>query len=458
LKHDPIDPGPQAAFANAALARPDENAFSPFRDRAAAGRLLAERLRSSVAMPAVVAAIPRGGVAVALPIVEELGLPLTVIYARKLTAPIAPEFAFGALDEDGEEIIDAETVSALGLRPADIAHAKFRVAAEIRRRMALYRVPPLAHYLPSAHVVLVDDGLATGLTMRAALAYARRHGASEITLAVPCASTQAAEAFRGEVDHFVSLVVDPAFMAVGAYFLDFSPVPDDAVRAMLERAKRCAPATAPSRSGLRVSFKSSRGHRLAGELLLPDGAGPHPVVTFAHGWGSSKASPRNRAVAESLRAAGLATFLFDFTGHGESEGSQEESTLAQQADDLRAALDVLRAMDDIDARRLGVVGASSGGAAALRFAAGDPRVRALVLRSANPAGAEESAYRIRVPTLLVVGDQDVVTRAANEELLPRLAGVRQLEVVPRGDHLFTDAGALARATEVTVGWMRKHLT
>ncbi len=457
MKHDPIDPGSTAGPVDANFPRPEEKAVSPFQDRAEAGRRLADRLRAGLARPAVVAAIPRGGVAVALPIVERLGLPLTVIYARKLTAPVAPEFAFGALDEDGEIIIDAATVAMLDLEPADIERAKSRVAAEIKRRMALYRVPPLAHYLPGAHVVLVDDGLATGLTMRAALAYARRHGASQITLAVPCASTQAAERFRREADHFVSLVVDPEFMAVGAYYLDFAPVPDAAVRMMLEQAQQLAPAAASPRSGLRISF-SSRSHRLAGELLLPDGAGPHPAVTFAHGWGSSKASPRNRAVAEALRGAGIATFLFDFTGHGESEGIQEESTLSQQAADLCAALDVLQALDDIDARCLGVVGASSGGAAALRFAAGDPRVRALVLRSANPAGAEGSAHRIRVPTLLMVGDQDVATRAANEELLPRLAGVRQLEVVPRGDHLFTDPGALARATEVTVDWMRKHLT
>jgi putative phosphoribosyl transferase len=458
VRHDQIDPGSMAGPVDANFPRPEQNAISPFRDRAEAGRRLADRLRAGLARPAVVAAIPRGGVAVAVPIVERLGLPLTVIYARKLTAPVAPELAFGALDEDGEAIIDAETVAMLDLEPADIDRAKARVAAEIKRRMALYRVPPLAHYLPGAHVVLVDDGLATGLTMRAALAYARRHGASQITLAVPCASMQAAERFWREADHFVSLVVDPKFMAVGAYYLDFAPVPDDAVRMMLGQAQQLAPAAGSPRSALRVSFKSLRGHRLAGELLLPDGRGPHPAVAFAHGWGSSKASPRNRAVAEALRTAGIATFLFDFTGHGESEGSQEESTLGQQADDLRAALDVLQSMDDIDARRLGVAGASSGGAAALQFAAGDPRVRALVLRSANPAGADASAHRIRVPTLLVVGDQDVTIRAANEELLPRLAGVRQLEVVPRGDHLFTDPGALARATEVTVGWMRKHLT
>jgi putative phosphoribosyl transferase len=149
--------------------------------------------------------------------------------------------------------------------------------------------------------------------------------------------------------------------------------------------------------------------------------------------------------------------LFDFTGHGESEGSEEESTLAQQADDLRAALDLLQARNELDARRLGVAGASSGGAAALQVAATDPRVRALALRSANPAGAEAAAARVRVPTLLVVGERDVATRAANEALAARLAGLQRLEVVDRGDHLFEVPGALTRATALMVSWMREHL-
>ena len=206
-----------------------------------------------------------------------------------------------------------------------------------------------------------------------------------------------------------------------------------------------------------MSFKSSRGHRLAGELLLPEGAGPHPAVAFAHGWGSSKASPRNRAAAEALRGAGIAAFLFDFTGQGESEGSEDESTLAQQADDLRAALDLLQARNELDAHRLGIAGASSGGAAALQVAATDRRVRALALRSANPAGAEDAAARVRVPTLLVVGERDVATRAANEELGARLAGPQRLEVVPRGDHLFEDPGARARAPARTVCWVWEPL-
>jgi len=207
-----------------------------FRDRTDAGRLLADALVPAPAAPFVVGAIPRGGVTVALPLVERFRAPLTLVYAGKLTAAVAPEFAFGALDADGEAHVEAESVAMLGLSPADVEEAKAQVRGEIERRMAAYGAPSLGAQLPGPGVVLVDDGLATGLTMRVALAYARRHGAREVTVAVPCASAQAAREFERAADRFVGLVVDPAFQAVGQYYLDFSPVPDDEVRAMLARA------------------------------------------------------------------------------------------------------------------------------------------------------------------------------------------------------------------------------
>ncbi|MBI2207675.1 MAG: alpha/beta fold hydrolase [Candidatus Rokubacteria bacterium] len=428
-----------------------------FHDRTDAGRRLADALAPFVTPPAVVAGIPRGGVAVALPVVERFGLPLTVVYARKLTAPIAPELAFGALDEDGEVILEPRIVATLGLQRDDIDRARTRVAAEIRRRMQLYQVPPLATYLPGASVLLVDDGLATGNTMRAAVAYARRHGAREIVVAVPCASVEAAERFRHEADRFVGLVIDPGFYAVGAYYEDFSPVEDAAVCRMLEQAQRIIAGSDPPASGLAVSFKNSRGLRLAGELLVPDGPGRHPVVVFAHGWGSSKASPRNRMVATALVAAGIAAFLFDFTGHGDSEGTDEDSTAAQQHDDLRSAADILETLDEVDSRRLGIAGASSGAAAALLFAAEDQRVKALVMRSGNARGAELAAERVRAPTLLIVGALDAPILAVNEELLARLAGTKRMEIVPGGNHLFEDPAALRRAATLTVEWFARHL-
>jgi predicted phosphoribosyltransferase len=204
-----------------------------FIDRADAGRRLAQALTPTLKPPCVVAGIPRGGVAVALPIVERFHFPLTVVYARKLTTPMVPELAFGAIDEDGQAIVDAKSVAMLDLSSADIEQAKQRVSKEIRRRMETYRVPGLGPYLPDMAVALVDDGLATGLTMRAALQYARRRGAREIIVAVPCASTVAAREFEHTADRFVSLLVDPNFSAVGEYYRDFSPVSDAQVIAML---------------------------------------------------------------------------------------------------------------------------------------------------------------------------------------------------------------------------------
>jgi putative phosphoribosyl transferase len=430
-----------------------------FRDRTDAGRKLAEALVPVLTPPCVVAAIPRGGVAVALPIIERFHVPLTVVYARKLTAAGAPEFAFGAIDEDGQTIVEAQSVAMLDLSAADIDAAKQRVSKEIRRRMATYGVPALGHYLPDRAVVLVDDGLATGLTMRAALQYARRHGAREIVVAVPCASTRAAREFERTADRLVSLVVDPHFAAVGAYYRDFSPVSDDQVIAMLTGAP--APFTrvrdVGARGDLRIVFENSRGLALVGRLLLPEAPGPYPGVVFAHGRGSSKDSPRNLAVGEELRRLGFAAFLFDFTGHGESEGTADDSTLEQQVDDLVAALDTLERLDDLDRGRLGVVGASSGAAAAVLAAARDARIRALVLRSANLTGVEGAAARVKVPVLLVVGEHDEPVRTAIVPLLGRFGGPLALEVVPGGDHLFEDPGALTRAIAATATWFNGHL-
>lgn len=211
----------------------------PFKDRTDAGQKLAIELSATIVGPTTVAAIPRGGVVVAAPVAARLHAPLAVVYARKLTAPVAPELAFGALDEDGEVLLDSRIVADLQLTPADVEAAKRRVAEEIRRRMLAYRTPPLANFIaPGRGVVLVDDGLATGLTMKAAVAYASRHGARDITVAVACASARAAAYFRRVADRFVSLVVDEDFVAVGEYYEDFAPVTDEVAIATVFRQPR----------------------------------------------------------------------------------------------------------------------------------------------------------------------------------------------------------------------------
>lgn len=207
-----------------------------FHDRTEAGEVLADELAGLVTRPCVVAAVPRGGVIVGLPVAERLRAPLTILYAQKLTVPRAPELAIGSIDEDGYATIDPEAVRQLGLGPREIEGARLRVWEEIRRRMDLYQVPPLSAYLPGLEVVLVDDGVATGLTLHAALSYARYHGAPRVLVASPCASIPGAERFSAEADLFVCPVVRRDFMAVGDYYEDFPPVEDDAVIDALARA------------------------------------------------------------------------------------------------------------------------------------------------------------------------------------------------------------------------------
>lgn len=206
-----------------------------FQDRTEAGRALASALAHMFPSPPVVAAVPRGGVVVASQVAERLAVPLTVLYALKLTTPLAPELAVGAMDEEGHAVIDYPLVAGLRLSDVEVEEAKRRVLAEIQRRRSLYGVPPLSEYLPAEAVLLIDDGLATGLTMEAAVAYARRHGAAEVVVAAPCASSRAAERFRLHADAFVSPIVDEAFASVGDYYVDFTPVSDEEVVAYLKR-------------------------------------------------------------------------------------------------------------------------------------------------------------------------------------------------------------------------------
>jgi predicted phosphoribosyltransferase len=216
-----------------------------YRDRQEAGEALAREIARVVHGRCVVAGIPRGGIVVAAPVAERLHAPLTLAYARKITLPAAPELAVGALDEDGEAIFDHSLVGVLGAGPGELEAARERVHREIERQRACYGTMPLAELAVESVVVLVDDGLATGLTMGAAVAFARRHRARRVVVAAPCASAEAAERFAREADRFVCPLVDPYFGAVGSYYLAFGSVSDDEVAAVLARH----PATVPPPHG-----------------------------------------------------------------------------------------------------------------------------------------------------------------------------------------------------------------
>lgn len=211
-----------------------------YEGRREAGRVLAEELRKLELGPCVVAGIPRGGIIVAGGVADVLDAPLAAIHTRKLSSPQAPEFAFGAMDEDGHAVLDYRSVVSLGLGEDEIERVKADVAREIARRAGTYPGPHLRDFLPGRTVVIVDDGLATGLTMQVAVACALRHGGEAIVVAVPCASERAAYEIQSLLkrpeDRFVCPLVDPEFRAVGEYYRQFPQVADEEVAGCLGRA------------------------------------------------------------------------------------------------------------------------------------------------------------------------------------------------------------------------------
>ncbi|MER6513659.1 phosphoribosyltransferase family protein [Nonomuraea sp. NPDC001636] len=204
-----------------------------FADRAEAGALLAERL-PEVHDP-VVLALPRGGVAVAVPVVRRLGGELDVLVTRKIGYPPAPELGVGAIAEGGEPVFDLTMLDRLGLTPEDVADVVERERHELARRVRAYRgdrpLPPLA----GREVIVVDDGLATGVTARAALRAVAAAGPARVTLAVPVGAEETVEMMRAEADEVVVLLTPIDFRAVGQWYEHFDQLTDDDVLDLLER-------------------------------------------------------------------------------------------------------------------------------------------------------------------------------------------------------------------------------
>jgi len=204
-----------------------------------------------------------------------------------------------------------------------------------------------------------------------------------------------------------------------------------------------------------VTFKTSRGLKLSGGLLAPDEA-LRDVVVFAHGTGSNKASPRNRGIAERLLDDGIASFLFDFTGHGESDGLPEQSTQDQQYDDLISALDFIGSQTFFQTRFIGVNGSSTGGTVAIRAASEDERIGVMVLRVPRNVEILPFAPLVTAPTLVVQGSEDAIVLPEAREIYAALTCPKELHIVDGAGHLFDDSPAcFQEMTDVTCKWFER---
>ena len=431
-----------------------------FRDRVDAGRHLAEVVRAAAGIGetgAVVLGLPRGGVPVAFEVARALSAPLDVIVVRKLGVPFQPELAMGAIGEGGVRVENEEVLHTCGLDASDVDMVERRERPELERRAREYRSGHPRVDLHGRCAVIVDDGIATGSTARAACQVARAHGAARVVLAVPVASRSAVMGLRDVCDQMLCVEVPEPFYAVGEWYRDFSQTTDDQVVELL----RLAGAADGGRTGRDLGDDGllrdedvdipTGDVMLTGRLTVP--AGLIGTVVFAHGSGSSRHSPRNRYVAGVLNEAGLATLLVDLLTVDEELDRScvfDVRLLAHRLDD---SSQWARLQPGVASAGVGFFGASTGAAAAL-WAAAQPEcpVSAIVSRGGRPDLAAPLLPAVRAPTLLIVGGHDQVVLDLNRNAQAELQCESVLTVVPEASHLFEEPGALETVAGLARDW------
>jgi putative phosphoribosyl transferase len=434
-----------------------------FADRADAGRRLAVRLQNLPREDLVVLGLPRGGVPVAFEVARELGVPLDIIVVRKLGVPFQPELAMGAIGEGGVRILNDPVVKLTGVTAAEIDDAETREAAELARRARRFRGTRQRVPLAGRTALIVDDGIATGSTVRAACEVARAQGASRIVVATPVAPPETVASLQDDADEVIALYEPQQFFAIGQFYEDFSQTSDDEVVRLLAASREPVAASGgaaadtadPPDRDEEVEVQAGAA-RVGGHLTVPDGA--HAIVVFAHGSGSSRHSPRNRFVASVLNEAGLGTLLFDLLTPAEEHDRANVFDIPLLA---RRLIDVtvwLRTQPEGRDAAIGYFGASTGAGAAL-WAAADlgADVCAVVSRGGRPDLAAPRLGDVRAPTLLIVGGDDTLVLELNREAQAQMRCETRVSVVPGASHLFEEPGTLQVAAELARDWFVDHL-
>ncbi len=399
----------------------------------------------------MVLGIPRGGVPVAAEVARQLHAPLDVIVVRKLGVPRQPELALGAVGEDRIRVLNDDVIRHASISADDVQALSEREWREVERRANEYRGVRQRESLVDRTALIVDDGVATGATARAACQIASEHGAHRVVLAVPVAPLGWTRAFHDVADECICLETPSGFLAVGAHYQDFRATSDEEVMECLA----AAPATATPVRARTLSVPVA-GASLAGVITVPPNA--RGLIVFVHGSGSSHRSVRNRFVAERLADAGLATALVDLLTEAEDGDRELVFDIDFLTHRLLALTSWLQQQAELGSLRLGFFGASTGAAAALSAAAvlGEA-VAVVVSRGGRPDLALPVLPEVKAPTLLIVGGADTTVLGLNRQALAQLDCPAELLVVPGATHLFAEPGALEAVAAAATDWFLGHL-
>jgi putative phosphoribosyl transferase len=394
-----------------------------------------------------------------MPVAHEIGqalrAPLDVIVARKIGAPGNPELGIGAIAEGDVRVLDEHAIRHLRVGPDELEHAIATAAAEVDARVDRYRGARSRIAVRGRTAIVVDDGLATGGTARAALRAVAGEGPSRLVLAVPVGAPPTVQSLAREADEVVCLFEPDPMWAVGLWYEHFEPTGDAEVAELLSDQPAGAREQAPGgRAEVRIPIGA--GAEVGGDLSLPQGA--RGLVIFAHGSGSSRHSPRNRLVASALNARLLATLLLDLLTPEEERNRANVFDIPLLAARLVAATNWAAQRSQLAGLRAGYFGASTGAAAALWAAAElGEEVDAVVSRGGRPDLAAAQLSEVRASVLLIVGGRDELVLEVNRDAQRGLRGASELVVVPGATHLFEEPGALEQVCELAGDWFARHV-
>jgi putative phosphoribosyl transferase len=431
-----------------------------FSDRKSAGRQLVSRLAQWTGRrDLLVLALPRGGVPVAYEIAQALRAPLDVFVVRKLGVPGQEELAMGAIATGGCRVLNDEVIELLRLPSAAIDRVAERESRELERRERLYRGTRAPLSVAARTVVLVDDGVATGSTMLAAVQALRSQKPARIIIAVPVAAHSVARRLREVADQVICGIETDELDGVSTWYDNFDQTEDAEVRTLLAQASPGATMAEPSTASEENVTIEAGEVRLLADLVVP--AGALGLIVFAHGSGSSRRSTRNRFVAKVLQNGGFATLLLDLLTLEEERVDDRTAQLRFDIGLLAERLLAAAAWAESDARvrhlEIGYFGASTGAAAAIVAAARRPaRVRAVVSRGGRPDLGAEALLALGAPTLLIVGGRDAQVEKLNRDALATMRCEKRLEVVPDATHLFPEPGALEHVAALALDWFTGH--
>lgn len=422
--------------------------MAQFKNRIEAGLALAERLKSFKKDHPLILAIPRGGVPVAVEVAKGLETDLDLLMVKKIGVPDYPEVAIGAVSEDGRPRYDESLIKRLGISKASLKPFTEKKKEELRDQIREFRGMKAAVPVEGRIVIIVDDGIATGATLKAAMDLLILRKPKKIIVATPVAPKETVKDLSKIADEVICLLTPSSFHSVSDWYFDFKQVSDEEVKKLIQSA------SSEQEEPLyrEMVFRDGDAELKADLQLVEDMKG---IVVFAHGSGSSRHSPRNKFVAEELNKAGFGTLLADLLTEeeaGDRKNVFDVELLIQRV--LKATDTMMPYLPSFDIP-IAYFGASTGAAAALGAAAKSPReIFAVISRGGRPDLAKAYLSQVKAPTLLIVGAEDTPVIPLNQSAAERLKSA-ELVLVPHATHLFEESGALEEVVEYSVDWLER---